>query len=584
MLNYRLIETSLGKRNADLIIKNGKLVNVYTGEIYPGGVAACGDRIAAIGDVDYLVGDKTCVIDAKEKYIVPGFIDAHIHPESSNLSIPRFAQAVVSHGTTSIITDLHEVGVVRGMDGIIACLNEGKKTPLKFFFAVPSHVPFSPKLETCGREITSTTIKDVLTREDVVGLNEVVPLFLTGPSDLDKAIVYTKEARKILAGHAPELTGPKMSAYLSVGIFNEHESIKFEEALERVRNGVHLFIREGSVAPNLAECIKVLTEKKVNSRQCSIITDDAHVIDLVEKGHMDNAIRRGMQEGVDFVTAIQMATLNPATAFHLEGDIGGLAPGRYADINIITGTKEVNVIKTIANGKLVAEDTRTTYKVEIPEHDPMLLNTFNVKERPTWRDLVIPTEGSNAKVKVMQTLKWIPITNLVEASLPVRNGYINADSEEDVLHIAVIERHHATGNIGKAFISGFGLKEGAIAFSMAHDNHNIVVMGADPEDMSLAANRIIELQGGQILAHKNKVIQEVSLPILGLLTDKDPKTLAKEKISLIEATKKLGNTIRYPFMFLSFITLAAIPQYAVTDKGFIDVEKQAIINPVISIQ
>lgn len=587
MIKQKLMDVALGKEKADLVVTNGTLVNVNTGEIYPGGVAVCGDKIVAIGEVGYTIGEETQVIDAGGNYIVPGFIDAHIHPESANLSIARFAEIVVAHGTTSILTDLHEVGVVGGMEAIASVLEEAKKTPLKVYFVVPSHVPFSPGLETSGRHIDSSVVAEALQRDDAIGLSEIVaPYVLMGFPDLAKSIEVTEKAGKILAGHAPRISGPALSAYLTSGVSNDHEAIETEEALERVRNGVYLLIRESPVAQNLAACIKVVTEHGVSPHLCSIITDDTDPIELTEKGHMDHKVRRALEEGVDFVTAVQMVTVNPARAFHLETRIGSLAPGRYADINVVSGPDDFRVLKTIAGGRLVAEDLCLTEPLALPEHDPVLLNTFHLKGPVKGEELVISvkSEAQEARVHVMRTLPWIPITTGEEATLPVRDGYIACDPQKDILHIAVVERHHKTGNVGKAFIAGFGLKEGALASSVAHDNHNIVVMGANPADMATAVNRVAELQGGQVLVKDGQVLAEIPLPILGLLSDDDAYAMAEQKRDLIAKATELGCIIRDPFMFLSFITLAAVPAFAITDKGYIDVERQASMDPVLELR
>ncbi|MCL4459650.1 MAG: amidohydrolase family protein [Chloroflexi bacterium] len=586
MPDQRLMGVALGKQKADLAVINGNLVNVNTGETYRGGVAVCGDRIAAIGNIDYTIGEQTQVIDATGHYIVPGFIDAYIHPESSNLSIGRFAEIVLAHGTTSIMTDLHEIGVVGGMEAVAAVLEGGKRTPLKIHFVVPSHVPFSPGLETSGGHFDAGVVAQAIQRDDAVGLSEIVaPYVLMNYPDLMQSIALTKKARKILAGHAPVTSGPALSAYLTVGVSNDHEAMQTEEALERLRNGVYLFMRESPVAQNMAALIKAVTEHKVDSRLCSIVTDDTDPMELTEQGHMDHKVRRAMQEGANFVTAIQMVTLNPATAFHLEMEIGSLAPGRYADINIVSGPQDFRVVKTIASGRLVAQDGRMVAPIGVLEHSALLLNTFHLKAPVKPGELAIATgvQIDQARVRVMRTLDWIPITVPGEANLPVKDGYIRADPEQDVLHIAVVERHHQIGNIGRAFMGGFNLKAGAIGSSVAHDNHNIVVMGINLEDMALAVNRLAELQGGQIVVRDSKILEEVPLPILGLLSDDDAYTLADKKRRMVAKAKECGATIRDPFMFLSFITLAAIPEFAITDKGYIAVEKQEIIDPVISV-
>jgi adenine deaminase len=333
----------------------------------------------------------------------------------------------------------------------------------------------------------------------------------------------------------------------------------------------------------MPELIKAMTEDKLDSRMLCLATDDTSAISLVNEGHIDYLIRTVLALGVDFVTAIQMATLNNACSFQMEREIGSLAPGRCADVNIVTGAEDFKVLKTVANGKLVAENGKMIDPVEVPEHKPVLLKTFHLKKKVEAADLVISAEkgATSAKMHIMRTLPWVPITEGGEAVLPVKNGYVNSDTAQDLLHIAVVERHHKTGNIGKAFIGGFGLNSGAMASSIGHDHHNIVVMGADPSEMAVAANRVAELNGGIVLVKNGKIVKEIPLPICGLLTDLDAWTLAEQRQQLLAAAAELGCQVADAFMFLSFVTLAAIPAFAVTDKGYVDVMTQQIIDPVL---
>ena len=583
-MNQHLLHVAMGKEPADLVITNGQLVNVYSGEVYPGGVAVAGTKIAAVGDVDYTVGEGTQVIDAEGKYVTPGFIDGHIHPESANLSMARFAEVVLSHGTTSVFTDLHEIGVVGGMDAMDAALEEGQQTPLKFYWVVPSHIPFSPGLETSGGHINAEIIGEAMRREEAVGLSEVVSLYVAFEHpDLMRSLDITAQERKVISGHGPETTGPLWNAFVAAGVSNDHESLTADDILLRVRTGVHAMLRHNLIVPTLPELVKAVTEHEINTRMVSLVTDDTTSVMLANEGHMDYLVRLALEQGVDLVTAIQMVTLNIAQAFHKDFEIGSLAPGRFADINIVQGPEDFRVIKTVAGGVLVAEDLRPVADMSLPEHDAGLLDTFHLAGPVRASDLVIEAEpGARwAHVHIMRTLPWVPITEGGEADLPVKDGYVAADVEQDLLHIAVIERHHRTGNIGKAFLGGMGLQRGAMASSIGHDHHNIVVMGVGPEDMAVAANRVAELQGGIVLVEDEQVLDEIAFPILGLLTDTDAWTLAQKRAALLDGAREMGCGVSDAFMFLSFITLAAIPAFAITDKGYVDVEQQKIIEPVL---
>ena len=584
-MDTHLFKVAMGKEPADLVIKNGQILNVHSREIYPGGVAVAGDKIAALGDVEYTIGESTQVIDAEGKYIVPGFLDGHIHPESANLSMTRFAEIALCHGTTGVFTDLHEIGVVGGITAMSAALEEGKQTPLKFHWVVPSHVPFSPGLETSGGYINFEIIEQALKREDVVGLSEVVSLYVAFEHpDLMKSIEATNKQNKIVCGHAPETHGPLWNAFVASGVTNDHESLVADEILQRVRTGVNAQLRHNLIVPTLPELLKAVTENDIDTRMTSMVTDDTTAVMLVYEGHLDYLVRLALAQGLDFVTAIQMVTLNTAQAFHKDFQIGSLAPGRYADINIVSGPEDFKVLQTIANGKLVAKDNHLTQTIPLADHHPSLLNTFHTKAPVTAKDLVIPAKpgSTTAHMHIMRTLPWVPITEGGEADLPVENGYIACDPEQDILHIAVVERHHQTGNIGKAFLGGMGLKRGAMASSIGHDHHNIVVMGANPVDMAFAANRVVELQGGIVLVDNEQVIDEISFPILGLLTDLDAWSLAEKRKALLAKANEQGCAVSDAYMFLSFITLAAIPAFSITDKGYIDVMQQTIIDPVLS--
>ncbi len=361
-------------------------------------------------------------------------------------------------------------------------------------------------------------------------------------------------------------------------------SLAAEEILQRIRTGVNAQLRHNLIVPTLPALITAITENKIDTRMTSLVTDDTTAVMLTTAGHMDFLVRSALELGVDFTTAIQMVTLNTAQAFHKDFQIGSLAPGRFADINIVNGPEDFKVLATIANGKLVAKDLQLTQSIPLAKHHDILLNTFHLEKAVSASDLVIPAiEGKKrAHMHIMRTMPWVPITEGGEADLPIKDGFIACDPEQDLLHIAVIERHHKTGNIGRAFLGGMGLKRGAMASSIGHDHHNIVVMGVDPADMAVAVNRVAELQGGLVLVDNGQVVYEIPLPILGLLTDMDAWTLAQKRMELLGKAKEMGCIVSDAFMFLSFITLAAIPAYSITDRGYVDVMQQKIIDPVLS--
>lgn len=585
-MDHQLLSTAKGERPADLVIKNGQIVNVYTKEIYAGGVAICGSTIAAVGDVEEWIGPETKVVDAGGKYLTPGFIDGHIHPESSSLSIRSFAAGVLAHGTTVIMTDLHEVGVVSGLEGIEAVLDEAEATDLKLYFVVPSHVPFSPNLETSGGRFNPEIIRKALSRPDAVGLSECVGPYIVGEfPELMESIDIAKLLGKSLQGHLPEMYGKNMNACIAAGITTDHEAHCEQDVLERLRNGCHLMMREGSAARNMPTLLKAVLDRKLDTSMVSIVTDDLHTVDLLERGHLDDAVRTALKEGADFVTAIQMVTLNAARAFGLEREIGSLAPGRRADVNIVSGAQDLRVESVVAGGRMVLENGELLVDYPAAQHKHCLLNTIHLLQPigPESFHIQAPAGAKKVKALVMETEPHIPFTFRKDVELPVVDGVVQCDPDQDVLYIAQVERHGKNGNIGRAFMGGFKLRGGALASSVGHDNHNIIVLGDCFEDMALAVNRIVELGGGQVVVRHGVVEAEVAYPICGLLSDLPLEELAEKKKELNRAVHEMGTNIAIPFMFLSFICLAAIPDFAVTDCGFIDVFQQKVIDPILEV-
>ena len=373
---------------------------------------------------------------------------------------------------------------------------------------------------------------------------------------------------------------------IAAGVAADHEAVSESEALERLRSGCHLMMREGSVASNLRDCLRAVKKNHLDTSNTSIVTDDLHVCDAISKGHLDSSVRIALAEGIDFVTAIQMVTINPSRMFHVEHQTGILAPGRRADINITSGPEDFKVLSVISAGKLWMENEQILTHYSPTVHDPILLNTMHMKRPVTPEDFQIHVSKDTKRVQVtaMKTESCALVTSPVTAWLNVENEIIQCDTEQDILYIAQVERHGKNGQIGKAFMSGFRLKSGAIACSIGHDNHNIIVLGTNFDDMALAVNRLNEIQGGQIVVNNGQILSEISYPVCGLLSDLPPEKLAaeKEKANRIIQDMSGETTITVPFMVLSFVCLSVIPEYAVTDHGFIDVYQETVIDPVIA--
>lgn len=587
-MDNKLLAVAGGQQPADVVIANGKIVNVLTAEIYDGGVAISDQTIAAVGDVDYCIGEGTQVVDAQGMFITPGFIDGHIHPESSDLAIRPFAEGVLKHGTTSIMTDLHEVGVVSGIEGIEAVLKENEATDLNLYFVVPSHVPFSPALETSGGSFNPDIIRKALQREDAVGISECVgPYILAGFPDLMESLDDVAGMKGMTAqGHLVEMKGADLNKCVAAGVFTCHEALSADDIMDRARVGVHAMLRESSAARTLVQQLECIVGKDIDTSMMSIVTDDLHTCDLAETGHLDHHLKLALGAGLPFVKAIQMVTVNAARAFELT-DIGALAPGKRADINIVAGdtADTFGVVSTWSRGKQVLDHGEMLVHYEPAEHDPCLLNTTRLLNpvTPDSFKIAAPEGASKVKVLCMDTLPWIPITQPREVELDCVDGYVRCDVEQDVLYIAQVERYGKNGNIGKAFMGGFHMTSGAIASTVGHDNHNVIVMGTNFEDMAQAVNRLIEIGGGQILVDGGEIVKEVAYPICGLLSDLSAEELAAEKAQLNAACAERGCIISIPMMFLSFICLAALPGFAITDHGFIDVMSLQVIDPVLGV-
>lgn len=586
MLNGNLIDIALGAKPADLIIKNGYLVNVHSKEIYKSDVAIGDDKIAAIGDVSHCSGPATEVIDASEQYLLPGFIDAHIHFESSMLSFSEFAKAVLKRGTTLVASDLMEVTIVSGIEGAKEILDEAKKTPVTLRYMVPSFMDES-EFQTIGSTLSSELVEELIALPEAVGIAEVLAHPILGKSPASaKMISLAEKEKKTAEGHAPALNEKMLNAYCTAGINSEHEGVNANDALERLRRGLRVLMREGSASTDLLPCIKILTETNVDSRHCAMVSDDIDALHISECGHMDHKIRMAINAGVDPLTAIQMVTLNPAESLKIDDLFGSIAPGKYANIVIVDDLPLVKIDKVIAQGQLVYKGSQLIAEINAPRYSERLLDTVKLKAKIVPDDLSISVEGSfkKAKVRVIGASATSLLKESLEAELPVIKGKIASDPDKDILLIATVERYGKNGNIGKGFIKGFGLQKGAIATSVGHDHHNITVLGANTEDMALAVNRVAELTGGLVVAVDGEVVGELALPLCGLLSMDNVDEVASKIDQLQKVLRQLGCPMVSPFMSLSFITLIFIPAYGISDLGLINVYDMEIVNPILELK
>jgi len=546
------------KHPVDILLTGGKLVNVFSGEIYPENIAIKGEKIVGLGD--YPAKKR---IDISGKYVTPGFIEGHIHIESSLVGVSEFAKAVSKAGTTSVVADPHEIANVLGLDGIKWILESAKYQPINLFLTLPSCVP-STTLETSGASLSSFDLYPFLSQHWVVGLGEMMNFSGVLSSDPEVLRKISMASSKHVDGHAPGLKGKDLDRYIACGITSEHESTNLAEAREKLRKGMYLMMREGSATKNFSDLLPLCSA--ANNRRIIFVTDDTHPNDLL-KGHLNLLVRRAIRMGVPPVDAVRAVTLNPAECFGLK-NIGALAPGYEADIAIIDNLKDFNVEMVFHRGLLVAKNG--AYVGPSRPHKTAIRSSVNVK----WlslNDISVPAKGS--RINVIDLVPGQITTK--RAVLPVKTakGKAVSDPDRDVLKLVVVERHLASGLIGKGFVRGFGLKEGAIASSVAHDSHNIIAVGADDESIFTAVVEVVKMGGGLSVSKGSQVLGKLPLPTAGLMSLEPLERVAGTLDTLIRLSRQLGVRLEDPFMALSFLALPVIPEIKLTDKGLVDVIK-----------
>lgn len=554
-----------GDKPATLALRNAQLVNVWAGEIYTTDVIVQGSHIAAIG-AGYAAEHD---IDLKGRYLCPGFIDAHVHIESSLCTPPEFARAVLVHGVTTVVTDPHEIANVLGLEGIRFMLERAKHGPLNMYVMASSCVP-ATHMETSGARLEAEDLEQLLGHQWVLGLAEVMNYPGVVQSDegmLDKIVLFR---HKVLDGHCPALTGQALNAYVASGIGSEHECTTVAEAQEKLRLGLTIFIREGTTTRNLRPLLPLVTPEN-HTRLC-FCTDDRQPNSLMDEGSIDFMIRVAIAEGVDPIMAIRMGTLNTAQYFRLH-DYGMIAPGKWADMVVFSDLRDIRAEMVFRGGELVAENGRMMR--EKPPLRPIdLRGSMNVRFESL--DFTIPALSRRARM-IGGRGDQVVTDHLLE-DVTVVEGNAVADTGRDLLKIAVVERHRATGGIGKGFIKGFGLKRGAIAGTVAHDHHNLVVIGADDASMRNAVAAVIQMGGGLVAVDGENVLGRLPLPVAGLMTESPLEQVRRDYDALIAHAQQLGSTLPDPFMTMSFMGLEVIPKLKLTDAGLVDVEQFRVVD------
>jgi len=561
-----LISVAKGVEPADLILSNASVINVFTGGIETGNVAICEDRVAGVGD--YQQAEQ--VLDLGGRYLAPGLINGHTHLESSMLDVGQYARAVVPRGTSALVTDLHEIANVCGMEGMRYVLGCARRLPLDLFLMAPSCVP-ATHLETSGAVISPEEIRRILRWQGTIGLGEVMnfPGVLGGdPGVLSKIIMASKGA---VDGHAPGVSGKDLAAYIAAGIHSDHESVSLAEASEKLRQGMHVMIREGSSEKNLEALLPLVTDKTYH--RCFFVVDDRSCVDLLHDGDIDAVVRKAIRLGLDPVRAIQMATINTAEYFRLDG-LGAVAPGYFANLIVLDDLADLKINTVYYRGKPVAREGKPLFTA--PQHGGSgVNNTVNIKP------FAIEALKIKASAEAMPVIEIVPgqiITRKTLQKISPVDGEIAPDTGRDILKLVVVERHKATGNIGLGLVSGFGLRDGALASSVAHDSHNIIAVGTSDEDIFTAIEEIERLRGGLVAAAGGKVLAGLGLPIAGLLSD-EPLDAVTAKLAKLEGVaKELGTKLASPFATLSFLALPVIPEMRLTDLGLVDVSEFKLIK------
>jgi adenine deaminase len=559
----RRLKAARGDLEAEAVLAGGLVANVYTGDWLNQDVALFDGVIAGLGDY---AGPR---IDVRGRYILPGFIDGHLHLESSMLCPRELARALLPLGTTTVVVDPHEIANVLGTGGLDYLLAAGEGLPLDIFFMLPSCVPASP-LETSGARLEAADLAPYCRHPRVLGLAEVMnyPGAVAGdPSLMEKLALFP---RGPVDGHAPLLSGPSLNAYRLAGIASDHECTAPAEALEKLRLGFYLMVRQGSLAKNLADLLPVVPEAA--RRRTMLVTDDCHPGDLVARGHVNHLLKLAVAQGLYPLQAVTLATLNPAEYFRL-GDRGAVAPGLAADLTVVQDLKDFRVDKVFKQGKLLVNQGRLLPGVEFPGQ-PAPPSAFHLKPL-NLEAFSPPIEGE--VVKVIGLVPHQLITEKRLARPPAQAGRLAADPERDLLKLAVIERHRASGNLGLALVQGFGLLRGALASSVAHDSHNLVVAGVEESDMLMAAEHVARLAGGLAVVAGGRVLADLPLPIAGLLSPASLEEVARAYANLQGAYRSLGGTLDDPFMVLSFLALPVIPELKLTDLGLVDVTRFALV-------
>ncbi|ODA40332.1 adenine deaminase [Desulfosporosinus sp. BG] len=574
-----VLEAGLSIIECDLKLENVNLVNVYSAQIYQTNIYIKGKRIVSIDPLAELKATK--ILDCGGMYAVPGFIDGHMHFETTLLSPEALADVLVPHGTTTIMADLMEIANVAGINGVKALVNSIAELPYRTFIQVSSRVPTAPGLETTGGILGLAEVEEMLKWTESISLGELDPSkVLVIKEEYLKKIAAALQRRKIVNGHAIGRVGQELNVYASAGMSDDHECVTYEQLLERVQLGLTAMLREGSTERNVEELITGVLKHGLSHEHLIFCTDDKHASDIQNEGHINYNVNKAISLGMPPMQAIQMATLNCARHFRLEDEIGSITPGRLADILLVKDLSNIAPAKVIYEGQIVAENGHLVVESKHRNYPDWIKETIILKTPVSAQAFVVPTQSqrSTTRVNVIRIYDDQIINEWDVKELTITNGQILSNLEKDILKLAIVERYGKTGGVGIGFVKGFRLKEGALATSMSHDHHNIVCVGTNDADMACAANAIHRLQGGMVVVKAGQVIGEMELPIGGLMSEKPAEIVLTELEDVNTAARQLGCHLPSPFMSLCFISLPTVPKLGLTDLGLIDVLNHKLIN------
>jgi adenine deaminase len=576
------IRAALGEEPLDLLICNVRLVDVYRELIVETDLGIKGDRIVSV--LPNMNRRATVTADGAGRYALPGFIDAHIHIESALLTPDRLAEVVVPTGTTTLFVDPMEVANVAGYDGLAEFFRSALTLPYRIYVEVSSRVPTAPGLETTGGELGPAEVRRALAWPSAISLGELDPSkVLEYKAPYLRKILAAQARNKIANGHAAGLTGRDLEAYAASRLADDHECVTVEDMQARLAMGMSVIIREGSSERNLRELVSGIVRHNLPTRHMLFCVDDKFSADIAVEGHIDYNVNEAIKLGLDPIKAIQMASLNAAEHFRLDDRLGALAPGRYADLTLSESLTSIKPTQVYVGGKLVAEHGHLTVDVKPIKYAAWLRNTVKVKSgtKPADFKFTAPKDSQAVQVRVIEIVPDQIINYFREATLQVVKGEAQADPSQDVLKIAVVERHGKNGNLKVAWCKGFGLKRGAIGGTVAHDHHNIVVLGTNDADMAAIVRELVKIKGGFVAVSGGKVLAEVPLPVAGLMSDRPATEVNTALNNLNAVAASLGSTLNSPFMTLSFVSLPSIPEAGLTDKGLIDVRQRKFVDVVI---